>query len=239
MEYLNIIEENFSHSDYVAYLRGSILMWLLEDKPLDIPQFKLYADKLVEVMEEQSTDTTDDECHCLQTQAPEPMVDPDEPKVQPKPKFNIGDYVIIKYNDYTGTIVRLPMEGVNFPEGYVVELDDNRFGWTGTRERVECNGGWFASEKNLELINKVALEPNKWYHTTDFTVDELQALLPSGTQVEVEAEVLYNDIKTTPPTKVKQATVEKIAISDFYEKVFIGTVGDNFYKEWFKIVQED
>lgn len=70
-------------------------------------------------------------------------------------------------------------------------------------------------------------------------MDELQALLPSGTQVEVEAEVLYNDIKITPPTKVKQATVEKIAISDFYEKVFIGTVGDNFYKEWFKIVQED
>lgn len=57
MEYLDIIEENFTKSDYVAYLRGSILMWLLEDKPLDIPQFKLYADKLVEVMEEpQSTE---------------------------------------------------------------------------------------------------------------------------------------------------------------------------------------
>lgn len=161
--------------------------------------------------------------------------------VQPKPKFNIGDRVIIKYNDYTGTIVRLPMEGVNYPDGYVVELDNKRFGWTGTHDcdGVECNGGWFAAEKNLELINEVALEPNKWYHTTDFTVDELQALLPSGTQVEVEVEVLYNNIDTPPPTKTKRATVEKVTISDFREKVYIGTVGDNFYKEWFKIVQED
>lgn len=238
MNYLSVIEENFTKADYVAYLRGYILQALLEDKPLDLPQFKLYADKLVDALEEQPEQPTVP----LQIKSFDyTTVDPDEPKVQPKPKFNIGDRVIIKYNDYTGTIVRLPMEGVNYPEGYVVELDDNRFGWTGTDEcdGVECNGGWFAAEKNLELINEVALEPNKWYHTTDFTVDELQALLPSGTQVEVEAPVLYDDIKTTPPTKVKQATVEKVVISEFREKVYIGTVGDNFYKEWFKIVQED
>lgn len=43
MEYLDFIEENFTKSDYVAYLRGSILMCLLEDKPFDTTQFKLYA----------------------------------------------------------------------------------------------------------------------------------------------------------------------------------------------------
>ena len=70
-------------------------------------------------------------------------------------------------------------------------------------------------------------------------MDELQALLPSGTKVEVEAEVLYNDITTLPPTKIKQATVEKVAMSDFGETTYIGTLEDIFYKEWFKIVQED
>lgn len=59
-----------------------------------------------------------------------------------------------------------------------------------------------------------------------------------GTQVEVEAEVLYNNIDTTPPTKIKQATMERVAISNSGKKVYIGTVEDNFYKEWFKIVQE-
>lgn len=49
MTILDIIEENFTKSDYVAYLRGSILKWLLEDKPLDFAEFKLYANKLVEV----------------------------------------------------------------------------------------------------------------------------------------------------------------------------------------------
>lgn len=238
MNYLSVIEENFTKADYVAYLRGSILQALLEDKPIDLPQFKLYVDKLVDILEEQPEQPTVP----LQIKSFDyTTIDPDEPQVQPKPEFNIGDRVIVKYNDYTGTIVRLPMADVDFPEGYVVQLDNEAKGFVTTLERdgVDCKGGWFATEKNLELINKIALEPNKWYHTTDFTVDELQALLPSGTKVEVETEVLYNDITTLPPTKTKQATVEKVAMSDFGETVYIGTVGDNFYKEWFKIVQED
>ena len=52
MEYLDIIEENFTRSDYVAYLRGSILKSLLQDKPFDAIEFKLWADKLVEVLQQ-------------------------------------------------------------------------------------------------------------------------------------------------------------------------------------------
>lgn len=248
MNYLSIIEENFTKADYVAYLRGSIIMALLEDKPLDLPQFKLYADKLSEALEEEQVDEPFEKIDVYRPTVPLQIksfdyttVDPDEPQVQPKPKFNIGDRVIVTYNDFTGTIVRLPMDGVDFPEHYVVQLDNRTNGFIATKDKdgVNCECGWVATEKNLELINEVALKPNKWYHTTDFTVDELQELLPSGTKVEVEAEVLYNDIDTTPPTKTKQATVKKVVSSAFKEKVFIETVNDNFYKEWFKIIQED
>lgn len=248
MNYLSIIEENFTKADYVAYLRGCILQFLLQDKPLDLPQFKLYADKLSEALEEEQVDEPFEKIDVYRPTVPLQIksfdyttVDPDEPQVQPKPKFNIGDRVIITYNDFTGTIIRLPMTGVNFSEGYVVKLDDNCSGWGGTREHdgVDCKNGWFASEKNLELINEVALEPNKWYHTTDFTVDELQALLPSGTKVEVEAEVLYNDIDTTSPTKTRRAVVENVVPSAIEEQTFIETTNDSFYKEWFKIIQED
>lgn len=238
MNYLSIIEENFTKADYVAYLRGCILQALLEDKPLDLPQFKLYADKLVDILEEQPEQPTVP----LQIKSFDyTTVDPDEPQVQPKPKFNIGDRVIVTYNDVTGTIVRLPMADVAFSNGYVVKLDDNYSGWVGTREHdgVDCKNGWFASEKNLELIPQETLQANKWYHTTDFTVDELQALLPSGTKVEVEAEVLYNNIDTTPPTKTKRAVVENIVPSAIEHQTFIETTNDSFYKEWFKIVQED
>ena len=164
MNYLSIIEENFTKADYVAYLRGCILQALLEDKPLDLPQFKLYADKLVDILEEQPEQPTVP----LQIKSFDyTTVDLDEPQVQPKPKFNIGDRVIIKYNDFTGTIVRLPMAGVDFSEGYVVELDDNCSGWIGTykHDGVDCKNEWFASEKNLELINEASLQANKWYHT--------------------------------------------------------------------------
>lgn len=90
MEYLNIIEENFTKADYVAYLRGSILKYLLEDKPFDTTQFKLYADKLVEVLEKQQAeepsvkiDVYRPVIESTEETSTEPTVDTDEPKVQP------------------------------------------------------------------------------------------------------------------------------------------------------------
>lgn len=241
MEYLNIIEENFTKSDYVAYLRGSILMWLLEDKPFDTAQFKLYADKLVEVLEEQSTDTmgtTDDECHCLQTQAPEPIVDPDEPRVY---KFKLGDRVIVgkgTNEERTGVIVRLPMEGVDCRTSYVVDLDDKNLGWKATVavDGVDCKNAWVAGAKNMELL-PTTLKTNTWYHTTDFTLEELSRLLPSGTRLQVEKQVLYDGIKTTPPTVIITATVKSVTTSLFTEEPLIKTTSGAFLKEWFMLAE--
>ena len=247
MEYLNIIEENFTKSDYVAYLRGSILMWLLEDKPFDTAQFKLYADKLVEVMKEQSTDTmgtTDDECHCLQTQAPEPMVDTDEPRVQPKHEFKLGDHVLISKgteDERTGVIVRLPMEGVDCRTSYVVDLDDKNLGWKATVavDGVDCKNAWFAGAENMELLPEQSkiLKKDTWYHTTDFTLEELSRLLPSGTRLQVEKQAIYNGIKTTPPTETLTATVESVTTSLLTEEPLIKTTSGAFLKEWFMLAE--
>ena len=241
MEYLDIIKENFTKSDYVAYLRGSILMCLLEDKPFDTTEFKLYADKLVEAMEEQSTDTTDDECHCLQTLAPEPTVDPDEPKVQPKHEFKLGDHVIISkgtVDERTGVIVRLPMEGVDCSHSYVVDLDDKNLGWRASVavDGVDCKNAWVASKATMELL-PITLKTNTWYHTTDFTLEELKALLPKGTRLQVEKQVIYNGIKTTPPTKTLTATVESVTTSFLTEEPLIETTGGTFLKEWFMLAE--
>lgn len=245
MEYLNIIEENFTKSDYVAFLRGSILKWLLEDKPLDIPQFKLYANKLSEVLEEPQSDTTDDECHCLQTQAPEPTVDPDEPKVQPKHEFKIGDRVIVSkgtVDERTGTIIRLPRNNSRYQE-YIVDLDDKTLGWEATiaKEGVSCKNAWYACKGNMTLLEpsiKGSLEVGKWYHTTDFTVEELQQLLPKGTTVETEKEAWYNGIETESPTNTQTGVVVGISTSCLGDEPLIETNGSTYLKEWFKL-QED
>lgn len=244
MEYLDFIEENFTKSDYVAYLRGSILMCLLEDKPFDTAQFKLYADKLVEVLEEQHTDTmgtTDDECHCLQTQAPEPTVDPDEPRVIKPFKFKLGDHVIISkgtVDERTGVIVRLPMEGVDCSRSYVVDLDDKNLGWDATVavDGVDCKNAWLASVTNMELL-PTTLQTNTWYHTTDFTLEELKELLPKGTRLQVEKQVLYDGIETTPPTETLTATVESVTTSFLTEEPLIETTGGTFLKEWFMLAE--
>lgn len=244
MEYLNIVEENFTKSDYVAYLRGSILMWLLEDKPFDTEQFKLYADKLVEVLEKQSTDTmdtTDDECHCLQTQAPEPTVDPDEPKVIKPFKFKLGDHVVVSKgttNERTGVIVRLPMDGVDCSRSYVVDLDDKNLGWDATVavDGVDCKNAWVASSQAMELL-PTTLQENTWYRTTDFTLEELKELLPKGTRLQVEKQVIYDGIETTPPTETQTTTVESVKSSFITEEPLIETTGGIFLKEWFMLAE--
>lgn len=142
MDYINIIEENFTKSDYVAYLRGSILMLLLEDKPFDTTEFKLYADKLVEVMEEQQADKVDVYKPVIKPTV-EPTVDPDEPKVVKEHEFKLGDRVIIskgEFDERTGTIIRLPMDGFDCPKRFVIELDDKSLGWTAIRDidGVDC-----------------------------------------------------------------------------------------------------
>lgn len=207
-------------------------MWLLEDKPFDTAQFKLYADKLVEVLEEPQSDTTDDECHCLQTQTPEPMVDTDEPKVQPKHEFKLGDHVLISKgteDERTGVIVRLPMDGVDCSRSHVVDLDDKNLGWEATVavDGVDCKNAWVAGAKNMELL-PTTLQANTWYHTTDFTLEELKELLPRGTTIEVEKQVIYDGIKTIPPTETLTATVESVTTSLFSEEPLIETTSGAF-----------
>lgn len=256
MEYLKIIEENFTKSDYIAYLRGSILKWLLEDKPFNAAQFKLYADKLVEVMEEQRADEKPvkiDVYKPVVESTKETSTEPttiDEPRVY---KFKLGDHVAVSKgtdDERTGVIVRLPMDGVDCRTSYVVDLDNKNLGWTATIaiDGVDYQNAWVAGEKNLQLLEKQPelppkqpekiLRPNKWYHTQDFTVEELKELLPSGTTIETEKEVWYNGIETEPPTNTQTGVAVGISTSCIGDKPLIETNGSIYLKEWFKITEE-
>lgn len=229
MEYLKIIEENFTTEEFIAYLRGSILKQLLQEEPLVLSEFKLYANKLVEV---------------VKAAPKQPTVDPDEPRVF---KFKIGDHVIVSKgtdDERTGVIVRLPMDGVDCRTSYVVDLNDKNLGWTATVavDGVDCKNAWVASEKNMELLPEKpenTLEKDKWYHTTDFTVEELTELLPKGTTVVVEDEAWYKGIETEPPTNTTTVVVHSISTSVFGEQTFIETTQGAFMKEWFKITEEN
>lgn len=158
METLDIIEQNLTKDEFISFLRGTIIKFATQGRDYGYAMdIKLHADKLVEVLEKQHTDTTDDECHCLQTQAPEPTVDQDEPRVIKPFKFKLGDHVIISKgttDERTGVIVRLPMDGVDCSRSYVVDLDDKNLGWDATVavDGVDCNNAWVAGAKNMELL---------------------------------------------------------------------------------------
>lgn len=82
------------------------------------------------------------------------------------------------------------------------------------------------------------LEVGKWYHTTDFTKEELEKLLPKETTILVEKKVLYENIGTTPPTETKKTTVKRITTANFSEITLIEIDTGDFLKEWFKIIEE-
>lgn len=252
METLDIIEQNLTKDEFISFLRGTIIKFATQGQDYGYAMnIKLHADKLVEVLEEQRADTMgtmDTGCSCLQTQAPEPKkptVDPDEPKVQPKHEFKLVDHVIISkgtVDERTGVIVRLPMEGVDCRTSYVVDLDDKDLGWTATVaiDGVDCKNAWVAAKTNMELLPKQpkTLKKDTWYHTKDFTLEELKELLPKGTPIIVEKPVLYDGIETTPPTETRTTTVENITTSFLTEEPLIETTSGTFLKEWFMLQGE-
>ena len=81
------------------------------------------------------------------------------------------------------------------------------------------------------------LEVGKWYHTTDFTQEELTELLPKGTTVLVERGVRYDNIEKEPPTNTMAGKVVEITEGLYYESPLIN-IGSLFNKEWFKIIEE-
>lgn len=156
MEYLDIIEENFTTEEFVAYLRGSILKALLSEQPLVLSEFKLYANKLVEVVKDPRVGSA------MKKQQEIPQTQPtiiDEPKEDKKCEFKIGDHVLVSkgsIDERTGTIIRLPMNGVDCPSRYVIDLDDKNLGWDATKDvdGVDCQNAWVVSETNMELLEE-------------------------------------------------------------------------------------
>lgn len=82
------------------------------------------------------------------------------------------------------------------------------------------------------------LEVGKWYHTTDYTVDELRKLLPVGTTIFVEKDVVYDSIDTEPPTRAKICKVKDIIRGNFKFTALID-INEGFLREWFQIVKEN
>ena len=157
-------------------------------------------------------------------------------------EFKLGDHVIISkgsIDERTGVIVRLPMDGVDCRYSYIVDLDDKDLGWTATVDvdGVDCKNAWVTSSSAMELL-PTTLKTNTWYHTKDFTLEELKELLPSGTHLQVEKQVLYDGIKTTPPTETRAATVKSVTTSFLTEEPLIETTGGTFLKEWFMLQGE-
>lgn len=91
--------------------------------------------------------------------------------------------------------------------------------------------------KAMEEPTKEKLEVGKWYHTTDFTKEELEALLPVGTKIEVEDDVHYEDMSTKAPENTVVGEVSKLVYGNVENRLLID-INSWFYREWFKIIED-
>lgn len=82
------------------------------------------------------------------------------------------------------------------------------------------------------------LEVGKWYHTTDFTKEELEALLPVGTEIVVEQKTYYEGINKEPPKTTEHCAVGEVVKGKPNRQTYIKVKDGHPYKEWFKIIEE-
>lgn len=190
---------------------------------------------------------TEDEIELIKEESPleVPICEPPKAKPQVVHKFKVGDRVkVIKHNE-TGTINRLPKEGLRDvdKDNYIVELDEEYQGWTAdVRDQgVESDNAWYADDSELELLKeepKKTLEPNKWYDAEDFTVEELEELLPVGTTVTVTGKH-DNDREVNFDTeRLLSTTVQNIGKRWFDDDVRVGITADHWWRRYFKITEE-
>lgn len=149
-----IMEKNFTTEEFVAYLKGNIIKYTLRDKGQalsDAEKIKHYAEKLIEVLEEKEEKGT--------------KIDVYRPQV--KHKFKVGDRVVSnkgQYDELTGTVKRLPTEGYQGREFYIIELDLEGEGWKANRvtHGVDCDNAWYITEDSLTLLEHEPVSEHKF-----------------------------------------------------------------------------
>lgn len=229
-----IMERNFTTKEFVAYLKGNIIKYTLRSKGQDLSdaeKIKHYAEKLIEVIEKKETDE---------------FLEEDAEHIYGKRKFKVGDRVRLLNSDKKGTIIRLPEEDVGElnTRAYILELDEEYSGWTADVKRhgVESYNAWYAGEEILELLEeepKKTLKPNVWYDAEDFTVEELEELLPVGTKVVV-IEQPDNDREPCLETEeLLNTLVSNIGKRFIHEEPRVGVSGCCWWRRYFKIEEEN
>ena len=232
-----IMERNFNTEEFVAYLKGNIIKYTLRDKGqalTDAQKIKHYAEKLIEVLETKENDKDNWTIT---------GVEPEE--VEDKHKFKVGDRVRVILHNETGTIIRLPKEGLRDVDkgNYIIELDEGYAGWKANvgDHAVKSERAWYADDNGLELLKeepKKILKPYKWYDATNFTVEELKEMLPVGTTVLVTEHHDNDRAVDLEEEETKLAEITNIGQRWRSKDTRVGVKGDCLWRRYFKIEEE-
>lgn len=226
-----IMERNFTTEEFVAYLKGNIIKYTLRSKGQDLSdaeKIKHYAEKLIEVIEKKETDE---------------FLKEDAERIYGKHKFKVGDRVRVLISNKTGTIIRTPVEELwlECSKAYIIELDNKDSGWEATKERhlVDSENAWYVNEDDMELLEKEepkkTLKPNKWYDAEDFTVEELEKLLPVGTKVVVTEQHDNDREVNLKSERLINTLVKNIGKRFTKGETRVGVTGCCYWRRYFKV----
>lgn len=164
----DIMEANFPPHEFIAYLKGNIIKYTLRSKGQDLSdaeKIKHYAEKLIEVLEKKDIDDFLDED--AERIYGDYGYGQEEPEEAYEPKFKVGDRVVLYKGsevEITGTVKRLPTEGYQGREFYIIELDLEGEGWEANRHThgVDCDNAWYTTEDNLTLLEPEPVSEHKF-----------------------------------------------------------------------------
>ena len=241
-----IMEANFSKEEFIAYLKGNIIKYTLRSKGQDLTdaqKIRHYAEKLIEVQKGRPVLVMED------FKKPEKVAEAPLVESEKTYTYNIGDRVKIdsgwSSKSMKGTVIRTPVkESVQCNYCYIVELDEEENeGWEANIKDhlVKSDRAWFVAEADLKHITKEepkkALEHNKWYDASTYTVEELKGLLPVGTKVIV-TDTHDNDRKVDLEKEiVKEDVVEAVTKRPLTHDTRIGLCNDCWFRRYFKIIE--
>lgn len=239
MKDLDLLRGVADNEEYMQYLQNMIFHYsTLQLTSDNAKAIKQYAEELEDILYDKECDDLSD---ILQEAKLELELDKkpvEKTSVKSGIKFNVGDRVSVrtdricgkKYDFGTVVLIEDAYNAIS-QTYYLIELDDRNYGWTATvkNEGIDCNNVWRAKEHSMVLVKDI-LQKDKWYDCHDFTVEQLEEILPNGTAIQVSP--LTDEEETSIAEKILDMRTVDCIIS--YNGVPVIALSDKTYRRHFK-----
>lgn len=243
----DIMKADFTKEQWIGFLKGNILKYTLREKGenyKDAQKIQKYAEELAKAYQEEEEYLNELWENSLEEHNNAIMREPVEKlkvgkwydastfdREELKELLKIGTPIEVLVDDGKDIFKTEPNEQDKVFRGELQEVGQY-FNTHIKLKNCKTIKFWF---KIIDNPDEQKLEKNKWYDTRLFTADELQKLLPIGTNVKVLIDN-YIDSLREEPNEDRKTREGRVHYIDNDRIKAIKVTGEPVVKYWFKII---